>query len=304
MEAAQMGALEGKVAVVTGAGRGIGRAEAVLLAEEGASVVVNDLGGDWDGTGKDERPAQVVADEIVAAGGKAVANYDDISSWSGAQALIRQAIEEYGDVHALINNAGILRDRMIFNMTEEDWDAVVSVHLKGHAATTAAATAHWRERAKAGQEVSGRIVNTSSEAGLYGLKGQSNYAAAKAAIAALTQVTAREMKKYGVTANCIAPRARTRLITQTFGEGVMAAPEDAGAFDLFAPENVAPLVTFLASDLAAHISGQVFVVHGGLVTLMQGWKSAGEVDRGERWTVGELSERIGELFPSGSSSLD
>jgi NAD(P)-dependent dehydrogenase (short-subunit alcohol dehydrogenase family) len=299
-----MGALEGKVAVVTGAGRGIGRAEALLLAEEGASVVVNDLGGDWDGTGKDERPAQVVADEIVAAGGKAVANYDDISSWAGAQALIRQAIEEYGDVHALVNNAGILRDGMIFNMTEDQWDAVLNVHLKGHAATTAAVTAHWRERAKAGQEVGGRIVNTSSEAGLYGLKGQSNYAAAKAAIAALTQVTAREMKKYAVTVNCIAPRARTRLITQTFGDGVMAAPEDEGAFDLFAPENVAPLVTFLASDLAAHISGQVFVVHGGLVTLMQGWKAAGEVDRGERWTVDELSERVGELFPSGSSSLD
>ena len=299
-----MGALEGKVAVVTGAGRGIGRAEAVLLATEGASLVVNDLGGEWDGTGTDERPAQVVADEIAAAGGKAVANYDDISSWAGAQSLIRQAIEELGGLDVVINNAGILRDRMIFNMTEEDWDAVVSVHLKGHAATTHAATAFWRDRAKAGEPVAGRIVNTASESGLYGLKGQANYASAKAGIAALTQVTAREMKKYGVTANCIAPRARTRLITQSFGEGMMAAPEEEGAFDLFAPENVAPLVTFLASDLAKHISGQVFVVHGGLVTLMQGWKALGEIDRGERWTVAELSERVDELFLGVPSALD
>lgn len=190
-----MGALEGKVAVVTGAGRGIGRAEAMLLAAEGASVVVNDLGGEWDGTGADERPAQVVADEIAAAGGKAVANYDDISSWAGAESLIRQAIEELGRLDVVINNAGILRDRMIFNMTEEDWDAVVGVHLKGHAATTHAATAFWRERAKAGEPVAGRIVNTASESGLYGLKGQANYASAKAGIAALTQVTAREMKR-------------------------------------------------------------------------------------------------------------
>jgi NAD(P)-dependent dehydrogenase (short-subunit alcohol dehydrogenase family) len=299
-----MGALEGKVAVVTGAGRGIGRAEAMLLAAEGASVVVNDLGGEWDGTGADERPAQVVADEIAAAGGKAVANYDDISTWSGAESLIRQAVEGLGGLDVVVNNAGILRDRMIFNMTEEDWDAVVAVHLKGHAATSHAATAFWRERAKAGEPVSGRIVNTASESGLYGLKGQANYAAAKAGIAALTQVTAREMKKYGVTANCIAPRARTRLITQSFGEGMMAAPEDPGAFDLFAPENVAPLVTFLASDLASHISGQVFVVHGGLVTLMQGWKALGDIDRGERWTVQELADRVDELFEGTASALD
>src|SRR5919201_1018912 len=190
-----MGSLEGKVAVVTGAGRGIGRAEALLLAQEGAAVVVNDLGGGWGGAGQEDPAAP--------------------------QGVV-------------VNNAGILRDAMIFNMTEENWDAVVAVHLKGHAATSHAACAWWRERSKAGEETTGRIVNTSSEAGLYGLKGQSNYAAAKAGIASLTQVTAREMKKYAVTANCIAPRARTRLITQTFGEGMMGAPQEEGAYDVSA----------------------------------------------------------------------
>src|SRR5256714_6826419 len=280
-----MGSLDGKVAVVTGAGRGIGRAEALLLAQKGAAVVVNDLGGEWDGTGTDDRPAQQVVDEIGAQGGKASANYEDISTWSGAQKLIGQAVEEFGQLNIVVNNAGILRDAMIFNMEEPNWDAVIAVHLKGHAATSHAATAWWREQAKAGNEVTGRIVNTASESGLYGLKGQANYAAAKAGIAALTQVAAREMKRYNVTANCIAPRARTRLITQTFGEGMMAAPEN--GVDQFAPENVAPLVAFLATDAAAHISGQVFLVFGGQVQLMKPWTAGPTIDRGERWSVRE-----------------
>jgi NAD(P)-dependent dehydrogenase (short-subunit alcohol dehydrogenase family) len=299
-----MGSLDGKVAVVTGAGRGIGRAESLSLAEQGAAVVVNDLGGEWDGTGTDDRPAQQVADEIVAAGGKAAANYEDISTWKGADALIRQAVEEFGRLDVLVNNAGILRDAMLFNMTEENWDAVVAVHMKGHAATSHAACAWWRERAKAGEEITGRIVNTSSEAGLYGLKGQSNYAAAKAGIAALTQVTAREMKKYGVTANCIAPRARTRLITQTFGDGIMAAPEGEDAFDQFAPENVAPLVTFLSTGAAAHITGQVFLVFGGQVTLMRPWTAGPTIDKGARWSVDELEGEIGKLFTEHPSAIE
>jgi NAD(P)-dependent dehydrogenase (short-subunit alcohol dehydrogenase family) len=299
-----MGSLEGKVAVVTGAGRGIGRAEALLLAEEGAAVVVNDLGGEWDGTGNDDRPAQQVVDEIAAAGGKASANYGDISTWEGAQSLIRQAVDEFGSLNVLVNNAGILRDAMLFNMEEPNWDAVIAVHLKGHAATSHAASAYWREQAKAGTEVTGRIVNTASESGLYGLKGQANYAAAKAGIAALTQVTAREMKKYPVTANCIAPRARTRLITQTFGEGMMGAPQEEGAFDTFAPENVAPLVTFLATDAASHITGQCFLVFGGTVTLMRPWTSGPSIDRGQRWTVDELDGEIGKLFTELPSSIE
>lgn len=297
-----MGALDGKVAVVTGAGRGIGRGEALLLAQEGASVVVNDAGGEWDGVGRDTRPAQQVVEEIEAAGGKAAANYGDISSWTGAGELIRQAIETFGRLDVVVNNAGILRDAMIFNMTEENWDAVVAVHLKGHAAVTHHACAHWRERSKAGEGIAGRIVNTSSEAGLYGLRGQSNYAAAKAGIAALTQVTAREMRKYGVTANCIAPRARTRLITQTFGDTIMAAPEE--GFDQFAPENVAPLVAFLASDAAAHISGQVFVVMGGFVQLMRGWEGGPTIDKQARWTIGELGAEIGKLFDGTPAALE
>ncbi|MFN2545729.1 MAG: SDR family oxidoreductase [Actinomycetota bacterium] len=297
-----MGTLDGKVAVVTGAGRGIGRAESLLLAQEGAAVVVNDVGGEWDGTGNDDRPAQQVVDEIMAAGGRASANYEDISTWSGADALVHQAVEEFGRLDIVVNNAGILRDGMLFNMTEENWDAVVAVHLRGHAATSHAACAWWRERSKAGEDVTGRIVNTASESGLYGLKGQANYAASKAAIAALTQVTAREMKKYDVTANCIAPRARTRLITQTFGDGMMAAPEE--GFDQFAPENVAPLVAFLATDAAAHITGQVFLVFGGQVSLMKPWTAGPTIDKGDRWRVDELDAEIGKLFTEHPSSIE
>src|SRR5919197_394537 len=254
-----MGSLEGKVAVVTGAGRGIGRAEAVLLAREGAAVVVNDLGGEWDGTGKDDRPAQQVVDEIIAAGGRASANYEDISSWQGAQTLVDQAVSEFGKLDILVNNAGILRDRMIFNVSEEDWDAVVAVHLRGHAAVSRAACGYWRERSKSGEQVTGRVVNTSSE---------------------------------------------SRLITQTFGEGMMAPPEEEGAFDQFAPENVAPLVAFLASDESAHITGQVFVVVGGMVQLMKPWTAGPSIDKGERWSVDELATEIDKLFTELPSAIE
>jgi NAD(P)-dependent dehydrogenase (short-subunit alcohol dehydrogenase family) len=298
-----MGALDGRVAVVTGAARGIGRAHALLLAEEGAKVVVNDVGGEWDGTGRDERPAQLVVDEIAKNGGTASANYNDIASWDGAEKLVRQAIDEHGKLDVLVNNAGILRDRMMFNVTEEDWDAVINVHLKGHAATIHHACAYWRERAKAGEQIAGRIINTSSESGLYGMRGQGNYGAAKSGIAILTRVVAQEMAKYGVTANAIAPRARTRMITQTFGDQFMAAPEDPNAFDSFAPENVSPLIAFLASDAAAHISGQVFIVTGGMVQLAEWVRPGPMIDKGARWTVAELAGEIDKLFAEHPSAI-
>ncbi|MHB8511894.1 MAG: SDR family oxidoreductase [Actinomycetota bacterium] len=299
-----MGVLEGKVALVTGAGRGIGRAEALLLASEGASVVVNDLGGGWDGTGADSRPAQLVVDEIKASGGRASANYDNVANWQGAGALVQQAIDEFGSIDIVVNNAGILRDAMLYNMTEESWNAVIDVHLKGHAAVAHHACAYWRARAKAGETTWGRIINTASESGFFGMRGQANYGAAKAGIAALTQVLAREMGKYNITANAIAPRARTRLITESFGDAVMAAPEDANTFDQFAPENVAPLVAYLASDKASHVNGQVFVVYGGAVTHMKMWSIGNTIDLGARWSIEALDAEFGKLFDGGPTSLE
>ena len=294
-----MGSLDGKVAIVTGAGRGIGRCEALLLASEGAKVVVNDLGGDWAGEGKDDRPAQQVVDEIKAAGGEAAANYDDVGSWEGAQKLVQQAIDTFGELNILVNNAGILRDKMSFNMDESDWDSVIKVHLKGHFAPTRFAGAYWREQSKAGKPVTGRIINTSSEAGLFGNAGQANYAAAKAGIAAMTVVFARELQRYGVTANAIAPRARTRMTEGTFS--VPTAGE--GEFDVWAPDNVAPIVAWLATDAAGDVSGQVFVVFGGQVHVMAGWDAAGTLQKDNAgWSIEELAANKGKLFaahPSG-----
>jgi len=286
-----MGALEGKVAIVTGAGRGIGRGEALLLAAEGARVVVNDLGGEWDGTGADNRPAQQVVDEIKAAGGDAVANYDNVADWAGAERLVKQAIDAFGTLDVLVNNAGILRDRMLFNMSEAEWDAVITVHLKGHAAPTRHACGYWRERSKAGDAVNASVVCTSSTSGLLGNAGQSNYGAAKAGIAAFAQIISMEMARYGVRVNAIAPAARTRMTESTFGE-----IKSAGPFDEWAPENVAPLVGFLASDDAAGITGQVFYVAGGTVQLYQGWGPVGEAKKDDRWTVAELAKEVPALF--------
>jgi NAD(P)-dependent dehydrogenase (short-subunit alcohol dehydrogenase family) len=287
-----MGMLEGKVVAVTGAGRGIGRGEALLLGEEGARVVVNDLGGEWDGTGSDSRPASTVVEEITSAGGEAVGHYEDISDAEGAANLLRLALDTWGQIDALVNNAGILRDRMVFNMAPEEWDAVIKVHLRGTFLCTNALCAYWRERSKGGDEVSGRIVNTSSTSGLLGMAGQSNYGAAKAAIAGFTQIVSMEMARYGVTVNAIAPGARTRMTEKTFGE--LKVPE--GEFDALAPENIAPMVAFLCSDAAADITGQVFGVQGGLVQLYQGWTPAAEIDKGARWDVSELAKRVDELF--------
>jgi NAD(P)-dependent dehydrogenase (short-subunit alcohol dehydrogenase family) len=277
-----VGRLDGKVAVVTGAGRGIGRGEALLLASEGASVVVNDV---------DRDAAQGVVDEIAAAGGKGLANTDDVSTWSGGADLVRTAVEGLGGLDVLVNNAGILRDAMSFNLDEGSWDAVIAVHLKGHAAPTRAAAAHWRERSKAGEAVSGRIINTSSEAGLFGNAGQLNYSAAKAGIASMAMVLARELRRYGVTANAIVPRARTRMT-----EDLLGLPADPEGFDEWHPDNIAPVVVWLATDAAAHITGQVFFVFAGRVDVLQGWSSAGTLEQDERWTVAELEARAGDLF--------
>ena len=270
------------MAVVTGAGRGIGRGEALLLAAEGASVMVNDV---------DRAAAGAVVDEIAAAGGKALAHTEDVSTWSGGEHVVRTAVEELGGLDVLVNNAGILRDAMSFNLDEESWDAVITVHLKGHAAPSRAAAAHWRERSKAGEAASGRIVNTSSEAGLFGNAGQLNYSAAKAGIASMTLVLARELGRYGVTANAIVPRARTRMT-----EALLGLSPDTDGFDEWHPDNVAPVVAWLATDAAAAVTGQVLFVFGGQVHVLQGWTTAGALERDERWTVAELEERAGELF--------
>ncbi len=282
-----MGVFDGKVAVVTGAGRGIGREEAMLLAAEGAHVVVNDMGGAADGAGSDTGPAQLVVDEIVAAGGAATANTADISTWAGGEALVNQAVEHFGGLDVVVNNAGILRDRLSFNMTESEWDAVIAVHLKGHFAVARFAGAYWRARSKeSGEPTGAAIVNTASESGLYGNAGQANYAAAKAGIASLTIVLARELERFGVRVNAIAPVARTRLTEAIAGDYMK--PDESG-FDRFDPANVAAVACWLASDAAAGISGQVVKVQGGQLQLLEGWRPLTEVNDDKPWTLESVS---------------
>ena len=284
-----MGALEGRVAIITGAGRGIGREHALLFAAEGAKVVINDLGGATDGSGSDQTAAEQVVAEIEAMGGEAVANGDNVTDWEGAQRMVNAAVEAFGDLHVLVNNAGILRDRFTFNMTEEEWDAVVAVHMKGHFAPTRWAATYWRERTKEGKPVNGAIINTTSAAGLLGNAGQLNYTAAKAGIAGMTMVEAMELGRYGVRANCIAPIARTRLTLQTPGLGDnVAAPEDAAEFDALDPANISPLVAYLATA-DCPFTGGVFHVMGDEVALFQGWSVQDRIKNdGDRWTVAAL----------------
>ena len=288
-----MGLLDGKVAVVTGAGRGIGRGEALLLASEGAAVVVNDVGASVGGEGKDSTPAEQVVRQIEEAGGQAIADDTDVTSFEATGALIDRAISKFGRLDIVVNNAGILRDRMLVNMSEEEWDAVMAVHLKGTFNCSRHAAAYWRQKSKDGEAVSGRIINTSSPSGLYGNVGQSNYGAAKAGIAGFTVIAAQELGRYGVTVNAVSPSARTRMTEQAFGS--IAAPEE--GFDAFGPENIAPIVAYLASDDAAGITGQVFGVQGGSIALLQGWMPLEVIEKQATWEPAELLDAIERLVP-------
>jgi NAD(P)-dependent dehydrogenase (short-subunit alcohol dehydrogenase family) len=287
------GICEGRVVVVTGAGRGLGRAHALAFAAEGARVVVNDLGVGLDGTRGGGSPAGQVVEEIRAAGGEAVAHGGDIATTEGAASLITAALETYGRLDTLVNNAGFLRDRMLVNLDEDEWDAVMRVHLKGHFLPLRHAAAHWRAQAKAGRTPVARVVNTSSGAGLLGSVGQGNYSAAKAGIVGLTLVAAAELARYGVQVNAIAPAARTRMTERTFAE-TMAAP--AGGFDAMAPENVSPLVVWLGSAASTGVTGRVFEAEGGRITVMEGWRPGPSADKGARWTPTEAGETTRKLL--------
>ncbi|WP_280448269.1 SDR family oxidoreductase [Nocardia brasiliensis] len=291
-----MGSLDGRVAIVTGAGRGIGRAHALLLAAQGAAVVVNDLGGNNEGIGADAGPAQQVVDEIVAAGGRAVADTANIADWAGAKALVDQAINAFGGLHVLVNNAGILRDAFIAAMDETQWDAVLAVHLKGHFAVLHHAAAYWKAESKAGRPVAASVINTASASGTFMPNpGQANYGAAKAGIAALTQVAALELERYGVRANAIAPVARTRLTLATPGMGAMFAEEvPAGEFDAFAPENISPIVAYLAQEKCP-ITGKVFAVQGGAISVLAGWTAAATIETSGPWELADLADRLPDL---------
>ena len=289
-----MGALDGRVAVITGAGRGLGREHALLFAAEGASVVVNDLGGGPDGSGSDTSPAQQVTAEIQAAGGRAVASTADITTAEGADSLVRQAIDEFGALHVLVNNAGILRDRTIVNMTDAEWDDVIRVHLRGHFMPTRAAARYWREQSKAGATLQPSLINTTSTSGLFNNPGQANYGAAKTGIATLTIIAQRELGRYGVKANAIAPAARTRLTLATPGisDAILSVPEE--GFDPMDPANVSPFVAYLATaDCPIH--GRVFFVAGGGVHLFQPFAIVDSISKDGTWTVAELQEKAARL---------
>src|SRR5438132_7346151 len=276
--------LSGKVAIVTGAGRGIGREHALALARAGAKVVVNDLGGSLAGEGADAAPAEQVAEEILALGGEAVADSEDVASFAGAERMVQHAIEALGGLDILVCNAGILRDRMLVNMDEAEWDAVINVHLKGHFAPTRHAAAHWRERSKAGDPVRARVICTSSPSGVFGNAGQANYGAAKAGIAGFTLIAAQELGRYGVTVNCIAPNARTRMTEAAFGE----LPPDADGLDPLDPANNSPIVVALCADEAQSITGQCFFVYGGAINVLRPWSPGELLAREGRWDADEL----------------
>ena len=289
-----MGALDGRVAVITGAGRGLGREHALLFAAEGARVVVNDLGGGPDGSGSDTTPAQQVVDEIRAAGGQAVANGDDITSADGAQRLVDQALNEFGALHVLVNNAGILRDRTIVNMTDGEWDDVIKVHLRGHFMPLRAAARYWREQSKAGASLQPSLINTTSTSGLYNNPGQANYGAAKTGIATLTIIAQRELGRYGVKVNAIAPAARTRLTLATPGitDSILTVPDE--GFDPMDPANVSPFVAYLATA-DCPIQGRVFFVAGGEIHLFQPFAIIDSISKDGRWTVAELATQAARL---------
>lgn len=295
MLAAMRGICDGRIVIVTGSGRGLGRAHALELARQGARVVVNDLGCELDGTGGGTGPAGEVVAEIRTAGGEAIANGDDVADFDGAARMVAAAREAFGGLDAVVNNAGFVRDRMFANAAEDEWDAVVRVHLKGHFAVARHAAAHWRDQAKAGKPVDARIVNTSSGAGILGSVGQAAYSAAKAGIATLTLVQAAELGRYGVTANALCPAARTRMTEGVFTE-MMATPDQPDAFDAMAPENVSPLVAWLVSSESAAVTGRMFEVEGGKVGLATGWQHGPTADKGDRWQAAELGPVVADLL--------
>jgi NAD(P)-dependent dehydrogenase (short-subunit alcohol dehydrogenase family) len=289
--------LDGKVAVVTGAGRGIGREHALALARAGAKIVVNDLGASLAGEGADAGPAHDVVREIEALGGKAVADGENVADFAGAKRLIDGAVAAFGRLDILVNNAGILRDRMLVNMEEHEWDAVIEVHLKGHFAPTRHAAAYWRERSKAGEQVAARVINTSSPSGVFGNVGQLNYGAAKAGIVGFTLIAAQELQRYGGTVNAIAPNARTRMTEAAFGE--IPTPED--GFDPADPANNSPIVVALCTDEAQDITGQVFFVYGGVVNMLSGWQGGELFASDERWDPDALLQELRDRLPDGAA---
>ena len=285
---------EGRVVIVTGAGRGIGRGHALEFARQGAKVVVNDLGAEADGEGSSQGPAGEVVESIRAMGGEAIANGEDVADWEGSGRLVKAALDAWGRLDVVVNNAGFLRDRMFASGSVEEWDAVIRVHLRGHFCTSRHAAGYWRGESKAGNPVDARIINTSSGAGLQGSVGQATYSAAKAGIAALTLVQSAEMGRYGVTANAIAPAARTRMTEAVFAE-TMQKPED-GSFDEMAPENVAPLVVWLGSPESKDINGRMFEVEAGRISVADGWRKGPEVDKGARWEADEIGAVVSDLL--------
>jgi len=292
-----MPSLDGKVAIVTGAGRGIGREHALALANAGAKVVVNDLGGSTAGEGSDETPAQQVADEIKGRGGEATANYDNVADFQGAENMIKQVVSDFGRLDILVNNAGILRDRMLVSMTEEEWDAVIAVHLKGHFAPTHHAANYWRQQSKAGETVDARVINTSSPSGVFGNVGQTNYGSAKAGIAAFTVIAAQELGRYGVTVNCLAPNARTRMTENIFG-GLPTPAE--GEYDPLDPVNISPVVVALCTEDAKNITGQCFFIYGSTINVLKPWDVGTVIQQGDNvWDPDQLAAQMKQAFPDG-----
>ena len=287
------GICDGRVVIVTGAGRGIGREHALELARQGAKVVVNDLGVSNSGEGSGQGPADEVVQAIRDMGGEAVANGADVADWEQTEALVRQAIDEFGRLDAVVNNAGFVRDRMFVSCSEEEWDAIIRVHLKGHFCVARHAAAYWRGQVKAGEQVDARIINTSSGAGVLGSVGQSSYSAAKAGIATLTLVQAAELGRYGITANAICPIARTRMTEGAFGDA-MKAPEQ--GFDENDPANVSPFIAWLASSEACDVTGRVWEVFGGTVTVFDGYRREQTVDIGQRWDAADLGPAVKDLL--------
>ena len=290
-----MGTLDGRVAIITGGGQGIGGAVAKLFAREGATVVINDIGASLSGLQSEGNPAAELAGEIEAAGGTAVTNGADIADHEAARDLVESTVDRFGRLDVLVNVAGILRDRMIFNMSEEEWDAVIHVHLKGHFVPTRHAAAYWREQTKAGVEVKASVINTSSTSGLLGNPGQTNYGAAKAGIAAFTTIAATELSRYGVRVNALAPNARTRMTVETPGlADIVAAPAEAGTFDTWDPANIAPLVAYLATE-GCPATGKVYFILGGQIRLFQPWTLTDTLEKDDRWTVAELQAEMHQL---------